>query len=781
MMQGIGNLRPRGRAALALSLALAAVLAAACLALAAPAQRAHADGGGLAPAAAAAAGARAAGPEPGVYYIQSALSGAYMLDVDGGSRASGANVQIWSPNGTAAQRWRVSRAAGGTYTIRNEASGRLLDVDGGVAASGTNVQQWKGNGTAAQRWRLKRSGSAYTIATAAGRGASYVLDVEGAWGHGGANVQLYRSNGTAAQRWRLLPASPEVASERTVADGVYEMRLAKAPSSAVGVEGSSLAPGANVQLARRGSSASQRWVVRWRGGYYSVVNLASGKALEAAGVALRANVRQAAPTGSAAQRWAISERPDGSFSLTCRAGGLALGAPGAKAAPGANVRVSLPSGGASQRFSLVRCAEVLAPGSYVVRSLAGGAAVDIPSATPRAGARAQVWSAYSGLPQRMVLDRVAPSTFTIRPVCSGLYLADYKGKVVQRRKAGAAARWRASLSGTGVAFTNVATGRRLAVSGGRAADGAKLSTAKARAAAAQRWRLSGVHMLPDGYYELRSAASGRALDVAGGSAADGANVRVYRANGSAAQCWKVERVSGGWYRILNDGSGKALDVARGSTRARGNVWQYSYGGVPAQLWRPVLADGGGVSFVNRGSGLALEVAGSGDGANVRQNRASGSARQAWRLVAAQSRALSGNAELDAYVRGVARENGYDLRACFDWMGGLGHVQSFDSDTYWGIVDDDVAIKYALYVKRSGNADCYGDAAMFMWLARACGYDANFRAGGCPSRSSGTVPHGWTEVYVDGQTYVCDPNLRRDLGSYNWYMVTYASAPIEYAL
>ena len=181
-------------------------------------------------------------------------------------------------------------------------------------------------------------------------------------------------------------------------------------------------------------------------------------------------------------------------------------------------------------------------------------------------------------------------------------------------------------------------------------------------------------------------------------------------------------------------------------------------------------------------GVVVGIRLDGDGANVRQNRASGSARQAWRLVAAQSRALSGNAELDAYVRGVAGENGYDLRSCFDWMlDDVRAVSEMDSDRYPGqIASRELTAKYGLMVMRTGTADCYGSAALFTLLARACGYQANFRIGFVPS-GSGPETHGWTEVYIDGKTYVCDPSLGRAYRSRNWYLVTYESAPVEYIL
>ena len=44
---------------------------------------------------------------------------------------------------------------------------------------------------------------------------------------------------------------------------------------------------------------------------------------------------------------------------------------------------------------------------------------------------------------------------------------------------------------------------------------------------------------------------------------------------------------------------------------------------------------------------------------------------------------------------------------------------------------------------------------------------------------GQAPHGWVEIYSDGRTYVCDPDLQHEMPSYNWYMQTYATSPTVY--
>lgn len=44
---------------------------------------------------------------------------------------------------------------------------------------------------------------------------------------------------------------------------------------------------------------------------------------------------------------------------------------------------------------------------------------------------------------------------------------------------------------------------------------------------------------------------------------------------------------------------------------------------------------------------------------------------------------------------------------------------------------------------------------------------------------GRSPHGWVEVYQNGTTYVCDPDLQLEMPGHNWFMVTYADAPLSY--
>lgn len=140
----------------------------------------------------------------GVYRISSAIDRRYVLDVAGGSRADGANVQVYAWNGTDAQRWRVIEAEDGLYRIESIVSGKALDVSGGSWADGANIQQYAWNGTDAQLWKIVPNGDGTWTLRRNGRGS--VIDVAGGAATSGNNVWLYASNGTAAQRFVFTKA-----------------------------------------------------------------------------------------------------------------------------------------------------------------------------------------------------------------------------------------------------------------------------------------------------------------------------------------------------------------------------------------------------------------------------------------------------------------------------------------------------------------------------------------------------------------------------------------------
>ncbi|MDO4851546.1 MAG: RICIN domain-containing protein, partial [Actinomycetota bacterium] len=543
--------------------------------------------GGTAAAAEPAAAARAAGKPPvadGDYVVRSTLGARTVLDVAGASRADGADVRLWSYNGTAAQRWRVSRdAATGLYSLTSLASGRALDVAGASTRPGTDVRLWT-------------------------------------------------ANGTAAQRFELVPVAPRVApSTARVAAGAYELRPA-CSGKALDVAGASAAAGADVRQWSRNSTCAQRfWVEPDPGGYHRVFNVGSGLALDVAGADLLpgADVRQWSWNGTAAQLWSLRAGADGTVVLVSAANGLALDVAGASRADGAGVRAWTPNGTAAQRWRLV-AVPPLPAGTVTLRPARSlGSAVDVAGGSAAPGTALQAHRANGTPAQKLVVGVRGDGTLTLRPVCSGLHVSPGpSGSVVQSRTATA---WSASLSRSGSRRGLVLTapdGRALA------AGGASLSLARATGDASQAFCPLSVGLVDDGVYTISSAVGGKVLDVAGGSWKNGANVQIYSPNGSGAQAFRIEPIGGNRYRITSAMTGKALDVAGAANRNGANVQQYARNGTGAQIWTAKFNDAGYLVFINKATNRALDVAGArnANGTNVDIWQQNDTAAQNWRVI-----------------------------------------------------------------------------------------------------------------------------------------------------
>lgn len=139
----------------------------------------------------------------GNYRIFSSLANRMVLDISNGSRNNGANVQIWSDNGTMAQSFYISKESDGWYSIKNNSSGKYLDVDNGNAASGTNLKQWQKNGSSAQKFKFYDAGDSKIMIRS--KLGTYI-DVSGGNCYNGANVWLYQENESNAQVWSLKKA-----------------------------------------------------------------------------------------------------------------------------------------------------------------------------------------------------------------------------------------------------------------------------------------------------------------------------------------------------------------------------------------------------------------------------------------------------------------------------------------------------------------------------------------------------------------------------------------------
>lgn len=603
----------------------------------------------------------------GTYLVRSFLSNDKVLDVAGGSVENGANVQLYTSNMTAAQRFSVTVDEAGYYTFTNVASGKVLDVLGGLAESGTNVQQYESNGSDAQKWQLaEQADGSFVIQSKLD--PALVLDVAGGDASDGANVQLYAANGTSAQSFALIAVNPDVPSPEPVDPGTYMLQSALGESLFLGISEQSRDDGVEAGLVSAGAGAARCFIVTVdENGFATLRSVNSGKVLDVDGGNLvpGTRVQQWTSEDNNNQKWAFQANVDGSWTVISKSNGLALDVEGAWASEGARVDTYTPNGTLAQRWHLVPAERVLENGLYTfASSLSSGLVVDVKDASTAEGASVQVWSRNNSPAQKFQLtwssynrdddidasvevegeegstgQHVEAWAMTIRPMtATGQLLTawdDGNVSLVQPDPDNAERQLWIPLvaEGGGVTFLNVATELVLDVSGAGAYDGCPVGAYEQNGTAAQTFFVDAVDPIDAGTYVVQSLADGRALDVDGASRSNHANVQAWTLNWSGAQVWSIESAGGGYSRIINARSGKALDVVDCRAESGTNVQQYVWNGSEAQLWRVETNADGSYSLVSACGDLALDVDGGGgyDGANVQIYEPNGTAAQKWRL------------------------------------------------------------------------------------------------------------------------------------------------------
>lgn len=719
-----------------------------------------------------------------------------VLDVPGASSQSGARLQLWESNMSGAQQFYLDYNSEGTIRLTNLASGKSLDVPNGRGEAGVPVQQWDSNDSNAQRWILQKAEDGSYMLLAACN-PSLALDACGASSANGTSIQLYGANGSSAQRFNFIPvdgATPQ--STYQARDGFYSITFARDSSYALDVADASLESGASVALSKASNDMSQMFYVkRFSDGTYTLRAAHSGKALASKGgnvVPTTAVVQEEYNESDVSQRWCLMKNADGSIALVAAISNLALDVAGNNPYDGASVRLYLDNGTSAEKWNLTPVAgDGIETGiCSITPACAPTRVVDVAGASYASGANVQIYDSNDTLAQRFVVERISASTagqgavYTFSSLLNGYYLTQENDNVVMRPALGASGpdnsqKWIASSLGFGgIQLTNARSGLALDVAGAANANGSNVGAYTVNGTSAQRFVVSPASVLSGAQtYAITSKLGDFALEVAGSSRSWGANIQLGTGSEANNQKFTAREVGDG-YVFESSVSGLVIDVENGSTSPGANVRQWEANDSQAQQF--ILEPAGdGWFYLRCANGLYLDVAGAqaSSGANVQMYAFNGSDAQKFRFIETSAYALSGDAELDAIVNSILdNQIGRDGNALYR---AYSYVASFPyySGSKYPTGDWSIPFAKEMYYNHGGN--CYRYAALFCWLARGLGYDAQVVSGAVPSRSQGWAPHGWVEIYQNGTTYVCDPDLYHEYPSINWYMFTYSNAPTTY--
>ncbi len=284
----------------------------------------------------------------GTYTLKTALDANKAVDIAGGSKLLGGNVQVHDANNTEAQRYRIA-FEGGFYTLVNVGSDMAIDVAHGSYVNGGNIWQYPQNGTDAQKWRIDRNGDGtFTLVS---KKSGHALDVADAGTHNGNNIQQCRQNGTMAQKFTFEDVVVKP-GEQVLPNGTYAITSHLDENMVIDVQGASVLSRANIQLYRCNDTVAQVFNLTFKDGFYMIINPNSGKALDVADGSYYCgtNVQQYGPNGTDAQKWRIDRNLDGTYTIISKKTGFVLDVAGGYTDDGTNIQQYRPNGTKAQKW-----------------------------------------------------------------------------------------------------------------------------------------------------------------------------------------------------------------------------------------------------------------------------------------------------------------------------------------------------------------------------------------------------------------------------------------------
>lgn len=460
-----------------------------------------------------------------------------------------------------------------------------------------------------------------------------------------------------------------------IPDGIYYINSLLLDTKGVDIQNGSSHNGAPIQLYGANQTNAQKFrFTRQQDGSYTIVNIASGKALDVSGGIAKKNaiVQQWSFNNTAAQRWYIRDTPEGYY-LQSVLGNWVLDVSGANTANETPIRLYQPNKTRAQKFSLATASQDIPTGEVLsiaattssgtrVNTLSPSTQVfDVSGASTNNGALLQLYAYNTTTAQHFVLTAVGNGVFTITNVNSGKVLDVAGGLIdagtaIQQYSSNGTMAQHWSLirqSDNTYSFINTKSGLALTLDDASMTAGTKMSITGYAANRTQRFSLLGkrerlealaaAHQadLKDGTYTIATQlASNRVLDVSGGSLANAANIQIWVFNGTGAQQWRVNHDAKGYVTLTNVGSGKVLDVDNASTRLCTNVQQFSSNNTYAQKWIAVKQGNGSYtlySALDENYVLDLDNANTASGTNIQMYRSNQTAAQFWKFQALTSR------------------------------------------------------------------------------------------------------------------------------------------------
>ena len=577
----------------------------------------------------------------GYYEIRSAVSGKN-LEVYGVSTLGGAKITQWYATGGKNQKWKVENQADGSVRITNVNSGLVLDYNGSVNA----YEQWDWHGGSNQRWEISKTSTEgnYCIRN---QSNGYAMDVLYGTMEDGQHVVSYEYNGGVNQQWQFIKT--DCNATQVVPDGYYEIKSAVSGKD-LEVYGASLLGGGKVTQWDSTGGNNQKWKLENQSdGTIRLTNVNSGLVLDYN--ASTNSYEQWDWHGGSNQRWQISKSQAGNYYIRNMSNNHAMDVLYGNTGNGQYVVDYEYNGGINQQWQLVPTTieQIIPDGYYEIRSAVSGKNLEVYGVSMLSGAKITQWYATGGKNQKWKVENQDDGNVRITNVNSGLVL-EYNGNTnayEQRNwNGGSNQKWEISKTSTegNYCIRNQSNGYAMDVLYGAMEDGDHVVSYEYNGGVNQQWQFiqtdpDTTQVVPDGYYEIKSAVSGKNLEVYGASTQGGAKITQWDATGGNNQKWKLENQSDGTIRLTNVNSGLVLDY----NASTNSYEQWDWHGGSNQRWQISKSQAGNYYIRNMSNNHAMDVlyGSMNNGQYVVDYEYNGGINQQWQLVPVELKTLQG--------------------------------------------------------------------------------------------------------------------------------------------
>lgn len=547
--------------------------------------------------------------ESGTYTIHSLLNQSKAIDVDGAQAVNGRNIQLWESNNTNAQKWIVNYLNNGYYQLKSKIDDtKCLSIKNNKYYNGTNIELNECNNEDNQQFAIKTYKNYFTIS------AKYndeAIDVYGANATNGTNIQIYTSNGSNAQMWNFIE---DIENIDTIEIGDYGISTGLDDNKNIDVAGANDANGTNIQIWESNDTKAQMWKLEYKNGYYqfkSKVNKKKCLEVKNSNYSIYANIELSDCNNKDNQQFILKKYDNDYYSIITKINHLYLDVATGSNANGTNIQLYFNNGTNAQKWKLNKSNNEIDTGTYIINTAINkNQTLDVSEAKSFINTNIQLWESNNTNAQKWYVQKQSDKSYLIRTALnSSLFLSEKNGNAIIDEKE---TYWEIEYvekNKYSIKLKNQSL--YLNVDNIEATNSTNISLSNNHNNDIQLFEFNDtdtnedLNTISNSYYQIETKLKTKQnIDASEARKNNGTNIQIWENNNTNAQTWYIKHLNSGIYQILSSMNPNIV-INRDSTTSNINIWKNT--NQNTQKWKLIDDQNGYISIKNIDTNQCITV------------------------------------------------------------------------------------------------------------------------------------------------------------------------------